>query len=162
MRAPAVAIEAALTADPVLRERFRRARRVSEVRALGPLAVDADAAGVPGLLLAGDAAGFVDPITGDGMRIAMRGAELAAAAAQRALEGMAEAHRELGLERARELSTKLRINRLLRAVVARPVTVVGASAMARVAPSIFEQLIAYAGDVGLTSSDPLAASAAAT
>jgi hypothetical protein len=75
---------------------------------------------------------------------------------------MAEAHRELALERARELSTKLRINRLLRAVVARPVTVVGASAMARIAPSIFEQLIAYAGDVGLTSSDPLAASAAAT
>jgi flavin-dependent dehydrogenase len=162
MRGPAVAIEAALTADRALRERFRRARRVSEVRALGPLAVDSDAAGVPGLLLAGDAAGFVDPITGDGMRIAMRGAELAATAAQRALEGMAEAHRELALARARELSTKLRINRLLRAVVARPVTVVGASAMARMAPSIFEQLIAYAGDVGLTSSDPVAASAAAT
>ncbi len=156
MRAPAVAIEAALTADPALRERFRRARRVSAVRALGPLAVDAAAAGVPGLLLAGDAAGFVDPITGDGMRIAMRGAELAAIAAQRALDGMAEAYRELALERARELSTKLRINRVLRAVVARPATVVGASAMARVAPAIFERLIAYAGDVGLTSSDPLA------
>jgi flavin-dependent dehydrogenase len=161
MRAPALAIEAALTADPALRERFRRARRVSEVRVLGPLAVDADAAGVPGLLLAGDAAGFVDPITGDGMRIAMRGAELAATAAQRALEGCVDAHRELALERARELSTKLRINRVLRAVVARPATLVGASAMARLAPSIFEQLIAYAGDVDLTSSGPLAASAAA-
>ena len=160
MRAPAVAIEAALTADPALRERFRRARRVSEVRALGPLAVDADAAGVPGLLLAGDAAGFVDPITGDGMRIAMRGAELAAIAAQRALEGMADAYRELALERARELSTKLRVNRVLRSVVARPVTVVGAAAMARVAPAIFEQLIAYAGDVGLTSSSPLVSAAA--
>jgi flavin-dependent dehydrogenase len=162
MRAPAVAIEAALTADPALRERFRRARRVSEVRVLGPLAVDADAAGVPGLLLAGDAAGFVDPITGDGMRIAMRGAELAATAARRMLEGMAEAHRELALERACDLSAKLRVNRLLRAVVTRPVTLAAASAVARLAPSIFEQLIAYAGDVGLTSSGPLAASAAAT
>jgi flavin-dependent dehydrogenase len=162
MRAPGVAIEAALTSDPALRDRFRRARRVSEVRVLGPLAVDADAAGMPGLLLAGDAAGFVDPITGDGMRIAMRGAELAATAAQRALEGIADTHRELALERARDLSTKLRINRVLRAVVARPATVVGASAMATLAPSLFEQLIAYAGDVGLTSSGPLAASAAAT
>jgi flavin-dependent dehydrogenase len=162
MRAPGVAIEAALTSDSALRERFSRARRVGEVRALGPLAVDADAAGVPGLLLAGDAAGFVDPITGDGMRIAMRGAELAATAAQRALEGMLETHRELALDRARELSTKIRINRLLRAVVARPATVVGASALATLAPSIFEQLIGYAGDVHLTSSSPLVASAATT
>jgi flavin-dependent dehydrogenase len=161
MRAPAVAIDAALTADPALRERFRRARRVTEVRVLGPLAVDAHSDGVSGLLLAGDAAGFVDPITGDGMRIAMRGAELAATAALRALEGTADAHRELALERARDLSAKLRVNRLLRAVVTRPATVVGASAVARLAPSIFEALIAYAGDVGLTSSGPLAASAAA-
>ena len=32
----------------------------------------------PGLLLAGDAAGFVDPMTGDGLHLAMRGAVLAA------------------------------------------------------------------------------------
>jgi flavin-dependent dehydrogenase len=161
VRAPAIAIDAAVTADDALRERFRRARRVSDVRVLGPLAVDADVAGVPGLLLAGDAAGFVDPITGDGMRIAMRGAELAAAAAQLALAGASDAHRELARARAREFSTKLRVNRLLRAVVATPATVVGASALARLTPAIFEQLIGYAGDVGLTSSDPLAASAAA-
>ena len=43
-------------------------------------------AGVPGLLLAGDAAGFVDPMTGDGLRFAVRGAELAADAALAALE----------------------------------------------------------------------------
>lgn len=161
-RAPAIAIEAAVTADAELRDRFRRARRVSEVRMLGPLAVDADAAGVPGLLLAGDAAGFVDPITGDGMRIAMRGAELAAAAAERALAGDDEAHRELARLRAAEFTTKLRVNRLLRVVVARPETVAGASVLARLAPPVFERLIAYAGDVSLTSSRPLAVSAAAT
>jgi flavin-dependent dehydrogenase len=161
MRAPAVAIDAAVTADDALRERFRGARRISEVRVLGPLAADAHVAGVPGLLLAGDAAGFIDPITGDGMRIAMRGAELAAAAAQLALAGAVDAHGELALERAREFSTKLRVNRLLRAVVARPATLIGASALARLAPSVFQELIAYSGDVGLTSSGPLAASAAA-
>ncbi len=36
-----------------------------------------------GLLLAGDAAGFIDPMTGDGLRFAVRGGELAAAAALR-------------------------------------------------------------------------------
>ena len=41
---------------------------------LGPLAVDAVAAEMPGLLLAGDAAGFIDPMTGDGLRFAFRGA----------------------------------------------------------------------------------------
>ena len=67
-----------MTADAQLAPRFERARRVGPVTILGPLAVDAAAAGVPGLLLAGDAAGFVDPMTGDGLRFALRGAELAA------------------------------------------------------------------------------------
>ena len=54
--------------------------------ALGPLAVDGGSAGSPGLLLAGDAAGFIDPMTGDGLRFAFRGGELAAAAALDGLE----------------------------------------------------------------------------
>ena len=54
---------------------------------LGPMAVDADAAGEPGLLLAGDAAGFIDPMTGDGLRLALAGAELAAAVALEVLAG---------------------------------------------------------------------------
>ena len=44
------------------------------------------AAGCPGLLLAGDAAGFIDPMTGDGLRFALRGGELAAEAALRELQ----------------------------------------------------------------------------
>ena len=71
------------------RPRFADARLVSAVAVLGPLAVDTTAAGVDGLLLAGDAAGFIDPMTGDGMHFAVRGAELAAAVALAALEGSA-------------------------------------------------------------------------
>ena len=51
------------------------------------MAVDAQAAGEPGLLLAGDAAGFIDPMTGDGLRFALAGAELAAAVALEVLAG---------------------------------------------------------------------------
>ena len=66
--------------DPLLRDRCARARQVAGVVTLGPLAVDARAVGLPGLLLAGDAAGFVDPMTGDGIHIALRGGMLAAEA----------------------------------------------------------------------------------
>ena len=62
------------------------ARFETPVRVLGPLAVEARAAGTTGLLLAGDAAGFVDPMTGDGLHLAMRGAVLAAREALSSLE----------------------------------------------------------------------------
>jgi menaquinone-9 beta-reductase len=55
----------------------------------------------PGYLLVGDAAGFTDPFTGEGIHRALRGAELASAAAHRALSrpdrepaGYAAARRE--------------------------------------------------------------------
>ena len=63
---------------------------------LGPLAVNARAAGCPGLLLAGDAAGFVDPMTGDGLRFALRGGELAAQAALDELASGQPAYRPAG------------------------------------------------------------------
>ena len=66
-------IASVLRSDPALRGRFARARQLSPLTTLGPLAVDAIGAGRPGLLLAGDAAGFIDPMTGDGMRFAIRG-----------------------------------------------------------------------------------------
>ena len=44
-----------------------------------------------GLLLAGDAAGFIDPMTGDGMRLALAGAELAAEVADAVLRGELDA-----------------------------------------------------------------------
>jgi flavin-dependent dehydrogenase len=116
---------------------------------LGPLAVEVDRAGLPGLLLAGDAAGFVDPMTGDGMRIALRGGELAAAAALDALSGRADAHERLAEWRASELGTKLRVNRALRALVGFPAGVSCAAAGARLLPSLLRHMIAYAGDVGL-------------
>ena len=84
------------------------------------VAVDAAAVGAPGLLLAGDAAGFIDPMTGDGLRFAIRGAELAAAAALRELETGGPAHADLAAARRREFAGKWRMNRALRALELRP------------------------------------------
>ena len=62
---PDQVIAGAITADPLLRDRCAEASRITDVLVLGPLAVESRGAGCHGLLLAGDAAGFVDPMTGD-------------------------------------------------------------------------------------------------
>lgn len=136
--------------DPLLAPRFERARPASDAMSLGPLAVDATAAGVPGLLLAGDAAGFIDPMTGDGMRFAIRGGELAAQAALAALCGHTDhPHVFLDALRRREFARKQRFNRLLRRLVAYPAAVGGASLAARLVPSLVRRLVCYAGDVNI-------------
>jgi len=145
---PARLLEARLRADPLLGPRAVRARRVTGAVTLGPLAVDGRRPGLPGLLLAGDAAGFVDPMTGDGLSFAMRGAELAADVALAALEDPAiDAPARLAAARADAFATKLAVNRVLRRLVAstRAVNVVAAGA--RIAPGLLREMIRYAGDV---------------
>ena len=77
--------EAALGAFPWLADRMAAARRVTPVRGVGPLVVDAVQASGAGFVLVGDAAGFFDPFTGEGVYKAVRGAELAAPVILRAL-----------------------------------------------------------------------------
>jgi geranylgeranyl reductase family protein len=142
-------VEAALREDPVLRERFAHARQVSEVKALGPMAVDGITAGYPGLLLAGDAAGFIDPMTGDGMRFAMRGGELAAEAALEELASGTPACQTLWKARAREFGPKWRINRGLRTLVNSPHAVGVAAQVTRQWTAPVRLLVRLAGDVNL-------------
>ena len=141
------ALGQAAASDPALRDRFADARLVGAPTMIGPLAVDASAAGMAGLLLAGDAAGFIDPMTGDGLRFAIRGGELAGEAALAALAGAARPHEWLAAERRRVFASKWRFNRTLRRVVDRPVTVSAATLTARAAPWILQRAIAFAGDV---------------
>ncbi len=142
-------IEHAIAGDAALRERFARARRVSPAASMGPLAVDATASGCPGLLLAGDAAGFIDPMTGDGLRFALRGGELAAEAALVELEEGTPAHEWLRVARRREFSGKWRLNRALRALVAWPRGVAMAEGLASWWPAPVRFLVGVAGDVHL-------------
>jgi geranylgeranyl reductase family protein len=142
-------IESAIAADPVLRERFARARRVSDITALGPLAVESRGVGIHGLLLAGDAAGFIDPMTGDGLRFAIRGAELAAETALRELETGRAGHPELAAARRREFAGKWRVNRALRAIVASPHGVRIATMLASWWRMPIQTLITVAGDVAV-------------
>jgi menaquinone-9 beta-reductase len=70
---------------PHLARRLAGAERVAPVRALGPLAHRVTPPRAGGVLLVGDAAGFFDPFTGEGVFTALRGAELAAQTVARAL-----------------------------------------------------------------------------
>jgi flavin-dependent dehydrogenase len=147
-------VDCTVATDPALRDRFARARRVTGVSALGPLAVETRAAGVPGLLLAGDAAGFIDPMTGDGLRFAIRGAELAAEYALRELDTGRPMHAQLWSARRREFAGKWRMNRILRTVVASPHAVSAAARVASVWGAPVKALIAMAGDVNTVDARP--------
>jgi flavin-dependent dehydrogenase len=147
LRDPAALLIRTLGSDPMLRERAADARLVSGPVVLGPLAVDPTHLTVDGLLTAGDAAGFVDPMTGDGLRFAIRGAELAAASALESLEhGWSGVHARLAERRRREFTAKQRFNRAVRALVSAPRFVCAAAVGARFAPAVLRAVIVRAGD----------------
>jgi flavin-dependent dehydrogenase len=139
----------AIDDDRVLRGRFAHARRVAPVVSLGPLGCDASGAGCDGFLLAGDAAGFVDPMTGDGLRFALRGGELAAAAALAEMAAGCPAHVQLEAAMRREFASKWRLNRVIRSLVASPRGVRIATAVASRWEAPFRFLVDLAGDVPL-------------
>ena len=70
---------------PHLARRVAEAEIVGRVRALGPLAYRVREPRVGGVMLVGDAAGFYDPFTGEGVFAGLRGAELAVDTATAAL-----------------------------------------------------------------------------
>jgi flavin-dependent dehydrogenase len=77
--------ERELVSYPGLCERAAGARRVTAVRGVGPLARRVRRVSGDGFLLVGDAAGFFDPFTGEGIVDALRGGELAAEVVSAAL-----------------------------------------------------------------------------
>ena len=137
-----------LASDRELGRRFAGAEPVAPVTVLGPLAVDVSSAGVAGLFLAGDAAGFVDPITGDGLHLAMQGAVLAASETLEVLNtgdwnGAVE---RLNGKRDALFGGKLRFNRMLRTLTSSPLAVRLAGLGALAAPGVVRRVIIRAGD----------------
>jgi flavin-dependent dehydrogenase len=79
------AYAAGLARLPGAAARLAGAGRAGPVRGVAPLARRVSRPYADGVLLVGDAAGFLDPFTGEGVFRALRGAELAAAAGAAAL-----------------------------------------------------------------------------
>lgn len=143
---PERALRSAIGRHDALRDRIAGARLATRPVVLGPLAVESRAAGMRGLLLAGDAAGFVDPMTGDGLQFAVRGGELAA---ETALEMLATgdlcAHTALARRRRAVFLAKRCFNRTLRRVVDSPAALRLATLAASVAPAYVQMIVATAG-----------------
>jgi flavin-dependent dehydrogenase len=102
---------------PGVRDRLAASRLVRPVMVTGPFAASSQRVAAPGCLLVGDAADFYDPVTGDGIYSALRGAELIADILGPALRGnvsMNASLRRYQRERRRAFAGKWLMERLTR------------------------------------------------
>lgn len=136
-----------LTAFPDVARRLRGARLDARPAATGPFDRPVRRAFEPGALLAGDAAGYYDPFTGEGIYRALRCAEIA--------EPYALEHLETGsvtalAEYDRALRADLRVGRALERavemVVSRPRLFAAATAFLSAAPGPAAALLRRIGD----------------
>jgi geranylgeranyl reductase family protein len=131
---------------PRLRERLERACLTSPPRAIGPLALEAHRVSAPGVVLVGDAAGFYDPFTGEGVTLALRGAELAASVAHPALTNGSTDLRLYDRLRDGATRDKFRLNRLLQRVVSWPALANAVARRLARRPDLADRLVGIAGD----------------
>ncbi|HEX8246146.1 MAG TPA: hypothetical protein VF541_21725, partial [Longimicrobium sp.] len=134
---------------------FGHVRRVDEVIATGPFDCPIRAAVADGALLVGDAAGYYDPFTGQGIYRALRGGELAAETAHAALRAGDTSARALApYERARRAAfgPGERMQHVVEAFVSRP-RLLGAVARRFTArPALADTVIRVTGDVSPVAS----------
>ena len=132
-----------------LAPRLAGLRAAGPVMAMGPLAYRVAEPRAGGVALVGDAAGFYDPFTGEGLYTALRGAELLAEVAHGALQGGECTRAALApYARARRAAFrgKARLTRALQALIAhRLLADLAAHALAR-RPARLAQMLGVLGD----------------
>jgi menaquinone-9 beta-reductase len=136
--------------DDALRRFGIEAERVDEVLATGPFDWPVRRAVADGALLVGDAAGYYDPFTGQGIFRALKGAEIAAETVVSALRtSNATAAALLPYERARRrmFGPGERVQRVVEAVVSRPRLFSAVAGRFRRRPELADAVIRVTGDV---------------
>ncbi len=129
--------------------------REGQVLATGPFDWPVRSAVAAGSMLIGDASGYYDPFTGQGIFRALRGAALASAVADRALRTNDLSERALmpyDRARRRAFAPGVRLQHLIEAVVQRPALMNHAVRSFRGNPQMADALVAAAGDVQPVSS----------
>ena len=147
---PSLRLVRALPEHPELLARLARAERIEPFRGVGPLAWRVPQVAGPGFLLVGDAAGFFDPFTGEGIFRALRGAELAAEAALGVLDdgdwsALLSRYRQL---RRAAFADKERLARMVQVFVSCPPLLDYALVRLERRPELAERLSAALGDFG--------------
>ena len=123
---------------------FAEAERIGERVSFGPLAFGVRTAAYGGALLVGDAAGFLNPFTGQGVFLALRGAAQAAEALAAALAQPARAEatlRAYALRRAEDLRSRRRLARVVDALVDVPFLARRAASRLRRFPELGDTLV---------------------
>lgn len=138
-----------LAGDDRLLDLLAGAQRVTPWRGIGPFAHDVARPTAPGAILVGDAAGYVDPLTGEGIYFALFGARAAAEAVAAALQQPADepaAFAGYAAARRRELGPRLNASRLLQRGLRHPWLVrTAVRTMARW-PSLADLVVTLSGD----------------
>jgi geranylgeranyl reductase family protein len=112
-----------LCAIPGVAAKLAGAERIGTIRGVGPMARRARQVAGDGFLLVGDAAGFLDPFTGEGVYEAIRGAMLAAPVIDAALDTGEVSARSLAPYRAarrRAFAVKWQVSWLVQAFIDTP------------------------------------------
>ena len=141
--------EERLRRAPALLERVGSAGLLEPLTVCGPLGRGTEAQVFDGAALVGDACGFVDPLTGEGLFFAMRGAELLAADLDRALhEGRSDrrALRHYALSRRREFGPRYTAARLLQRGLAHPRVVGAVHGLLAARPGLADLVVSVTGD----------------
>jgi geranylgeranyl reductase family protein len=124
-------------------------RAEGPLRVMGPLAYRVREPRVAGVLLAGDAAGFYDPFTGEGLFTALRSAELLAEVAHPALtrdDVSAAALAPYAAARRRAFADKARVTRALQLVIAHRRLANAAAHFLHRRPALLSMLMGVIGD----------------
>lgn len=139
-----------LAGHPLTRRRLARAVPAGALMATGPIACRAARGVADGAILVGDAAGFYDPFTGEGISMALRGAGMAAEVLLKAL-----ARGDLGARalepyeagRRAAFTRRLRLDRHLQGILARPRLADWVARRLRRDPDLADLLARVTGDL---------------
>lgn len=134
---------------PALAARLADARRTAPWHGIGPLAFTTTRQHLPGMALCGDACGYVDPLTGEGIYFALFTAErLANAVAESLRRPGAETALLAGYarERRREVAPRLLLSRLLQRGLPHAFVVRALLTLLQHHPSLADLLVTMTGD----------------
>jgi menaquinone-9 beta-reductase len=133
--------------QPVLAARLEGAEQITSAMGMAPLSSRARAGVAPGIVLLGDAAGFLDPITGGGMAQALLTAELLARYVARNLGHGDDWLWEFERARRALLRDYYILTQMVLGLSARPWLAHATLRLLRAAPALFSHLIGVSGGV---------------
>ena len=126
---------------------WRHGARLDPIAGASPLGHRVTRRAGPGWLLAGDAAGFLDPFTGEGLHRAVVSAELAARAVDAMLRGEDRAAAAYDRAMRRRFATKDAVSSLVQAFLARPTLFDYAARRLEARPAVRETMGLVMGDL---------------